>query len=169
MDYALQVEFYQQKHFMHNYFFLVTVYNTVFDLPDLLWKTSPLKLQIQRNFTVNLIAWPFTKIRGIDLQQQPMMTYDFLFYFKRRLWNIFFVWIPAVCIIHYTWIGFAGWIAIMGAAMLMVLADMHELETILHRVEWSTLIFFAALFSLMEVYSHLIPVEWSPFKGKKFV
>jgi len=43
--------------------------------------------------------------------------------------------------------------------MLMVLADMHELETILHRVEWSTLIFFAALFSLMEVYSHLIPVE----------
>jgi len=56
-------------------------------------------------------------------------------------------------------LGFAGWIAIMGAAMLMVLADMHELETILHRVEWSTLIFFAALFSLMEVYSYLIPVE----------
>ena len=106
MDYALQVEFYQQKHFMHNYFFLVTVYNMVFDLPDLLWKTSPLKLQIQRNFTVNLIAWPFTKIRGIDLQQQPMMTYDFLFYFKRRLWNIFFAWIPAFCIIHYTWIVF---------------------------------------------------------------
>ena len=39
----------------------------------------------------------------------------------------------------------------MGAIWLMVLADIQELETILHRVEWSTLIFFAALFSMMEV------------------
>lgn len=39
----------------------------------------------------------------------------------------------------------------MGAIVLMVLADMQDLETIIHMVEWSTLIFFAALFSLMEV------------------
>ena len=39
----------------------------------------------------------------------------------------------------------------MGAIWLMVLADIQELETVLHRVEWSTLIFFAALFSMMEV------------------
>ena len=39
----------------------------------------------------------------------------------------------------------------MGAIWLMVLADIQELETVLHRVEWSTLIFFAALFTMMEV------------------
>lgn len=44
-----------------------------------------------------------------------------------------------------------GWIAIMGAIVLLVLADMNDLENVLHRVEWGTLIFFAALFVLMEV------------------
>jgi hypothetical protein len=33
----------------------------------------------------------------------------------------------------------------------MILADISELENIFHRVEWATLIFFAALFVLMEV------------------
>ena len=46
----------------------------------------------------------------------------------------------------------------MGALWLMVLADIQELETILHRVEWSTLIFFAALFSMMEV--NLTQTHW---------
>ena len=45
----------------------------------------------------------------------------------------------------------SGWIAIMGAIILLVLTDVTDLETILHRVEWSTLLFFAALFVLMEV------------------
>ncbi|XP_060603939.1 P protein-like isoform X2 [Ruditapes philippinarum] len=53
-----------------------------------------------------------------------------------------------------------GWIAIMGAIMLMVLADMQDLETILHMVEWSTLIFFAALFSLMEGLKELGLISW---------
>ncbi|KAL4230875.1 protein kinase [Mactra antiquata] len=53
-----------------------------------------------------------------------------------------------------------GWIAIMGAFMLMVLADIQELETIIHMVEWSTLIFFAALFSLMEALNELGLLEW---------
>ncbi|WAQ98954.1 P-like protein [Mya arenaria] len=53
-----------------------------------------------------------------------------------------------------------GWIAILGAIMLMVLADMQELETILHKVEWSTLIFFAALFSLMEALNELGLIRW---------
>ena len=34
---------------------------------------------------------------------------------------------------------------------MMILADISELENIFHRVEWATLIFFAALFVLMEV------------------
>lgn len=32
-----------------------------------------------------------------------------------------------------------------------MVADIKEMENILHRVEWATLIFFAALFVLMEV------------------
>jgi len=43
-----------------------------------------------------------------------------------------------------------AWIAVLGALTLMVLADIHDMEVILHKVEWSTLIFFAALFVLME-------------------
>jgi len=42
------------------------------------------------------------------------------------------------------------WIAVLGALTLMVLADIEDMEVILHKVEWSTLIFFAALFVLME-------------------
>ncbi|XP_052279037.1 P protein-like isoform X2 [Dreissena polymorpha] len=61
--------------------------------------------------------------------------------------------------VHQMHVGL-GWIAIIGAVLLMVLADMHELETILHRVEWSTLIFFAALFSLMEALNELGLIKW---------
>ncbi|GAB1292153.1 P protein [Apodemus speciosus] len=44
-----------------------------------------------------------------------------------------------------------GWIAILGAIWLLILADIHDFEIILHRVEWATLLFFAALFVLMEL------------------
>uniref|UniRef100_A0A3B5R9B6 OCA2 melanosomal transmembrane protein n=1 Tax=Xiphophorus maculatus TaxID=8083 RepID=A0A3B5R9B6_XIPMA len=44
-----------------------------------------------------------------------------------------------------------GWIAILGALWLLVLADVQDFEIILHRVEWATLLFFAGLFVLMEV------------------
>ncbi|OPJ69495.1 P protein isoform B [Patagioenas fasciata monilis] len=43
-----------------------------------------------------------------------------------------------------------GWIAMLGAIWLLVLADIHDFEMILNRVEWATLLFFAALFVLME-------------------
>lgn len=48
-----------------------------------------------------------------------------------------------------------GWIAILGAIWLLILADIHDFEIILHRVEWATLLFFAALFVLMEALAHL--------------
>lgn len=50
-----------------------------------------------------------------------------------------------------------GWIAILGALWLLVLADLQDFEIILHRVEWATLLFFAGLFVLMEV--RKIPFE----------
>ena len=43
-----------------------------------------------------------------------------------------------------------GWIAIFGALALLLLADVQELESVLHKVEWGTLLFFAGLFVLME-------------------
>ena len=44
-----------------------------------------------------------------------------------------------------------GWTALLGAILLLILADREDMEAVLARVEWSTLLFFAALFILMEV------------------
>ncbi|RUS78589.1 hypothetical protein EGW08_013657 [Elysia chlorotica] len=48
-----------------------------------------------------------------------------------------------------------GWIAVLGAIWLLVLADIHDFEGILHKVEWATLLFFAGLFILMEALDEL--------------
>ncbi|XP_040391483.1 P protein isoform X3 [Cygnus olor] len=53
-----------------------------------------------------------------------------------------------------------GWIAILGAIWLLVLADIHDFEMILNRVEWATLLFFAALFVLMEALAHLHLIDY---------
>ncbi|KAH8358791.1 hypothetical protein KR093_002520, partial [Drosophila rubida] len=43
-----------------------------------------------------------------------------------------------------------SWAAILAALLLLILADRSDVDSILERVEWSTLIFFAALFVFME-------------------
>ncbi|XP_013185443.1 P protein [Amyelois transitella] len=48
-----------------------------------------------------------------------------------------------------------SWTALLGAILLLILADREDLEPILHRVEWSTLLFFAAFFVFMEALSKL--------------
>ncbi|CAB3233660.1 unnamed protein product [Arctia plantaginis] len=48
-----------------------------------------------------------------------------------------------------------GWTALLGALLLLTLADREDLEPVLHKVEWSTLLFFAALFVLMEALAKL--------------
>ncbi|CAG4948885.1 unnamed protein product [Parnassius apollo] len=53
-----------------------------------------------------------------------------------------------------------GWTALLGAILLLLLAERDDLEPILARVEWSTLLFFAALFVLMEVLSKLGLISW---------
>uniref|UniRef100_A0A3Q3WFN8 Citrate transporter-like domain-containing protein n=1 Tax=Mola mola TaxID=94237 RepID=A0A3Q3WFN8_MOLML len=53
-----------------------------------------------------------------------------------------------------------GWIAILGALWLLVLADMQDFEIILHRVEWATLLFFAGLFVLMEALAQLQLIDY---------
>uniref|UniRef100_A0A670I812 OCA2 melanosomal transmembrane protein n=1 Tax=Podarcis muralis TaxID=64176 RepID=A0A670I812_PODMU len=53
-----------------------------------------------------------------------------------------------------------GWIAMLGAIWLLVLANIQDFEMILSRVEWATLLFFAALFVLMEALAHLHLIEY---------
>lgn len=53
-----------------------------------------------------------------------------------------------------------GWTALLGAILLLLLAEREDLEPILARVEWSTLLFFAALFVLMEALSKLGLIAW---------
>ncbi|XP_045770039.1 P protein-like isoform X2 [Maniola jurtina] len=53
-----------------------------------------------------------------------------------------------------------GWTALLGALLLLLLAEREDLEPILARVEWSTLLFFAALFVMMEVLSKLGLISW---------
>ncbi|CAD7003051.1 P protein-like [Ceratitis capitata] len=48
-----------------------------------------------------------------------------------------------------------GECALLGAIMLLILADVRDMEAVLGRVEWSTLIFFGALFVLMEALSEI--------------
>ncbi|XP_065353669.1 P protein-like [Cloeon dipterum] len=53
-----------------------------------------------------------------------------------------------------------GWTALLGATLLLILADNEQMEGVLARVEWSTLLFFAALFVLMEALSKLGLIAW---------
>ncbi|KAL9650162.1 hypothetical protein ABK040_011331 [Willaertia magna] len=54
-----------------------------------------------------------------------------------------------------------AWIAIIGSVIMLLLAGVnHDFDEILEKVEWSTLLFFAALFILMEGLSELGLIEF---------
>uniref|UniRef100_A0A182MMN2 Citrate transporter-like domain-containing protein n=1 Tax=Anopheles culicifacies TaxID=139723 RepID=A0A182MMN2_9DIPT len=53
-----------------------------------------------------------------------------------------------------------GWTALLGALLLLILADREDIESVIARVEWSTLLFFAALFILMEALAELGLIDW---------
>lgn len=53
-----------------------------------------------------------------------------------------------------------GWTALLGAVLLLILANREDMEAVLARVEWSTLLFFAALFILMESLACLGLIDW---------
>ncbi|XP_077983756.1 P protein-like [Glandiceps talaboti] len=48
-----------------------------------------------------------------------------------------------------------GWIAVIGAMWMLVITDIAHLESVFERIEWATLLFFAALFVLMEGLTYL--------------
>ena len=43
-----------------------------------------------------------------------------------------------------------GWIAILGAIALLLISGIQNIEELMMKVEWATLLFFGALFILME-------------------
>lgn len=43
-----------------------------------------------------------------------------------------------------------GWIALLGLTCLLIISREDDLDHCIHQVEWSTLLFFACLFILME-------------------
>ncbi|XP_063700108.1 P protein isoform X2 [Culicoides brevitarsis] len=66
--------------------------------------------------------------------------------------------VPSLCALTL------GWTALLGAILLLILADREDMEAVLARVEWSTLLFFAALFVLMECLAELGLID---FIGKQ--
>jgi len=42
-----------------------------------------------------------------------------------------------------------AWIAVLGAMVLLLISNLKDIESVLEKVEWGTLLFFAALFILM--------------------
>ncbi|XP_050501740.1 P protein-like isoform X4 [Diabrotica virgifera virgifera] len=53
-----------------------------------------------------------------------------------------------------------GWTALLGVILLLILYDSKDLDAIFARVEWSTLLFFASLFILMEALSRLGLIDY---------
>ncbi|XP_037042461.1 P protein-like [Bradysia coprophila] len=53
-----------------------------------------------------------------------------------------------------------GWTALLGAVLLLILYNREDIEVILGHVEWATLVFFAALFVLMEALTELGLIDW---------
>lgn len=53
-----------------------------------------------------------------------------------------------------------GWISVIGAMALLLLSGIHNIEELMMKVEWATLLFFAALFILMEALAELGLIDW---------
>lgn len=53
-----------------------------------------------------------------------------------------------------------GWSALLGIILLLIICNRDNMDHILHRVEFSTLLFFAAMFVLMEAVERLGFIAW---------
>ncbi|XP_039303573.1 P protein [Solenopsis invicta] len=62
-----------------------------------------------------------------------------------------------------------GWIALVGVLLLLILADSEDFDGLMARVEWSTLLFFASLFILMEALSRLGLITWIGQRTEYFI
>lgn len=62
-----------------------------------------------------------------------------------------------------------GFTALIGVLLLLILADSEDLDGLMARVEWSTLLFFASLFVLMEALSRLGLIAWIGKQTEKII
>ncbi|XP_055320426.1 P protein-like [Sitodiplosis mosellana] len=62
-----------------------------------------------------------------------------------------------------------GWITLLGVILLLILYDRRTIESALERVEWSTLLFFAILFVLMESLAKLGLIHFVGNQAKNIV
>ncbi|KRT81726.1 hypothetical protein AMK59_6276, partial [Oryctes borbonicus] len=53
-----------------------------------------------------------------------------------------------------------AWTAFLGALLLLILSGREDIDAIVAKVEWGTLLFFASLFILMEALSKLGLIDW---------
>lgn len=53
-----------------------------------------------------------------------------------------------------------GWSALLGVILLLIISGRDDMDAILHRVEFSTLLFFAAMFVLMEAVERMGFITW---------
>lgn len=53
-----------------------------------------------------------------------------------------------------------GWSALLGVILLLIISNRDDMDAILHRVEFSTLLFFAAMFVLMEAVERMGFITW---------
>lgn len=53
-----------------------------------------------------------------------------------------------------------AWIAIIGSIVHIIISGIKEMEDVLEKVEWGTLLFFASLFVLMSCLEHMGLIDW---------
>lgn len=53
-----------------------------------------------------------------------------------------------------------GWSALIGIIFLLIISNRDDMDAILHRVEWPTLLYFAAMFVLMEAVERMGFIAW---------
>uniref|UniRef100_A0A0A1X4X8 P protein n=1 Tax=Zeugodacus cucurbitae TaxID=28588 RepID=A0A0A1X4X8_ZEUCU len=53
-----------------------------------------------------------------------------------------------------------GWLALLGVIALLIVLNRDDMEHLLHRIEWTTLLFFAAMFVMMECVERLGLFAW---------
>jgi P protein len=53
-----------------------------------------------------------------------------------------------------------GWSALIGIILLLIISDRDDMDAVLHRVEFSTLLFFASMFVLMEAVERMGFIAW---------
>ena len=62
-----------------------------------------------------------------------------------------------------------GWTSVLGAILLIVWADIRDFEHLLDKVEWGTLLFFAALFVLMRALEEMGLIEFIGIQTKSLI